>query len=482
MDEQSPPLPCADAGPEGTATLLRRLQREVEALNQANHIQEQQILENLAAMERMLREVEEQRNQARAANRSLASVHQLLSRVTEAMADPLIVLDGEGLIRSVNRMGCTLFGRTEDELRGTSPDTLLCDADLRELSAGLPPLPWPTRSILFEAICRRGELLYEVRLRTVDATPDALPVFQLHGSPMHGPSGKLEGAVLIGNEITLLKQREAALMQERARADAANRAKSDFLANMSHELRTPLNAIIGFSEAMLSGIFGPFASEQHGQYVHHIHKAGNHLLSIINDILDIAKIEANHTVLEEEVASIAGILEAALVMVGDRVQTCDVAITVENRLPSMHLRCDARRLTQVLVNLITNAVKFTHADGRVTVEVGWSTGRDALEFVIRDTGIGIAAADIPKVMEPFGQVEGAHARRHPGTGLGLPLARRLVELHGGELHLASTLGEGTTVTLRLPAERLLCVGCTSDESMPCTNRPSTVDDGTDGAG
>ena len=230
-----------------------------------------------------------------------------------------------------------------------------------------------------------------------------------------------------------------------AAAQNADRAKSEFLANMSHELRTPLNAIIGFSETMSSAIFGPLA-DRYRDYSQIIHAAGSDLLQIINDILDLSKIEAGCCELFDDDLALAEMFGACRQMVMARAeQGC---VTLEFDAGCLSLRADPLRLKQMLLNLASNAIKFTPAGGRVVIRAALDAAGGVV-VAVSDSGIGIKPKDIARVLEPFGQV-GNPAMRGQGTGLGLPLVRRLVELHGGEMALDSTPGEGTTVSLRFP--------------------------------
>ena len=234
--------------------------------------------------------------------------------------------------------------------------------------------------------------------------------------------------------------------------DQANQAKSDFLANMSHELRTPLNAIIGFSEVMVEELFGPVGSAKYIEYVVDIHRSARHLLDLINDILDLSKIEAGRVELREETVDVDGLIDGCLTLVEERVRATGLSLEkrVADGLPA--LWADKRMVRQILINLLSNAVKFTPSGGSVGVEAAiGSTG--ALVLTVSDTGIGMAPEDIPRVMEPFVQVDGALNRNYEGTGLGLPLANRLAEMHGAAFELKSEEGAGTTVTVRFPAER-----------------------------
>ena len=235
-------------------------------------------------------------------------------------------------------------------------------------------------------------------------------------------------------------------------AETANRAKSEFLANMSHELRTPLNAIIGFSEVIKKGMFGPL-SARYCSYGGDIHESGTHLLNLINEILDLSKLEAGHFELHEEHVDIASVIQTSRRLVEPLAEKGKVQLSeaAENDLPL--IRADERRIRQVLINILSNAVKFTPEGGQVRVQS--SLRSDGLIMVVSDTGIGIAPGEIPKAMEPFGQIDSKVSRKYEGTGLGLPLAKRLVELHGGTLTVESALGVGTTVTIVLPRERVV---------------------------
>ena len=223
---------------------------------------------------------------------------------------------------------------------------------------------------------------------------------------------------------------------------------------MSHELRTPLNAIIGFSEIITNETFGPVGSLIYREYTSDIHESGQHLLGLINDILDLSKIESGTEELHEDKIEIPEITRSALKLVGHHARQGEIKLELElsDQLPA--LRADERKLKQILVNLLSNAVKFTDAGGQVTLRA-WCRMDSGYVFQIVDTGIGIAPEDIPKALSRFGQVDGDLNRQYEGTGLGLPLTKALVELHGGVLDLQSEVNVGTTVTVRFPAERIV---------------------------
>jgi len=264
------------------------------------------------------------------------------------------------------------------------------------------------------------------------------------------------GTACFYTDITRLKQQEEALRrseqlerQAREAAERADRAKSSFLATMSHELRTPLNAVIGFSQIIEQGMFGPQPA-RYREYATLIRRSGEHLLTIINDILDIAKLQSGKTELRLESAALAPIIDEAVRLVAPRAEAARLSL-VQDIAPGLPpVRVDLTRIRQVLLNLLSNAIKFTPPDGSVTVT---ARARDeTVEIAVRDTGIGMDEADIPKALEPFGQISNAMTRAHEGTGLGLPLSKSLVELHGGRFSLASRPGAGTTVTINLPAD------------------------------
>ncbi|HEY1613787.1 MAG TPA: ATP-binding protein [Rhizomicrobium sp.] len=242
---------------------------------------------------------------------------------------------------------------------------------------------------------------------------------------------------------------------DRARVEAveANRAKSRFLANMSHELRTPLNAILGFSEVIRDKVFGDAALDRYAEYADSIHISGNHLLSLITDVLDLSKIEAGAMSLHEGTVDFGALASDCAMLMEARAQKHGVALVRELPPTSPILFADERALRQILFNLLSNALKFTPEGGKVTIFAHF-TAESGLTFGVRDTGVGISRADQPRVFERFGQASHDVVTGDRGTGLGLPIVKGLIEAHGGSVMLESEPGKGTCVTVRFPPERL----------------------------
>ena len=279
----------------------------------------------------------------------------------------------------------------------------------------------------------------------------------ISGLPVYCPtSGDFLGFRGTAQDISELQRREEALLRAKEAAEFANRTKSEFLASMSHELRTPLNAIIGFSEIMDDEMLGPVGNAQYKGYVTDISDSARHLLELINDILDAAKIEAGQMSLAEVTIDPRELVESVRRLIAPRAERAELQIDLRVAKNTPALRADKTKLKQILINLLSNAVKFTPQGGRVSLSVEAAYDGGFL-FRIGDSGIGIAPDDIDRAMAPFGQVDSRLSRKYEGTGLGLPLAKSLTELHGGRFELVSQLEVGTTATVYLPASRVVAL-------------------------
>jgi PAS domain S-box-containing protein len=363
----------------------------------------------------------------------LGQVRRQLAAVLDHAADAVIMVGADGCVVGVNRTAERLFGRPAPTVAGMVLDDLLRSADGGRAGA--------------DSGMRAGT----VELSACRGDGSMVPV-EASIVPFADADGPV-AAMLILRDVT--ERRETERLQARARetVELALRAKSEFVANMSHELRTPLNAIIGFSEIIRDEAMGPVGNAAYLSCAADIHASGSHLLSVVNDILDLARIEAGTVVLDDEEVDLCACVCACVRILHGRVASA--ALTVVEELPCRPVRvvADRRKLKQMIVNLLSNAVKFTPVGG--IVRIGVVRGPDGtVDLFVADTGIGIAPEHLEQVMLPFGLVDASRTRRHDGTGLGLPLTRALIELHGGSLLLDSTPGAGTTVTLRFPRTRI----------------------------
>lgn len=370
---------------------------------------------------------------------------QLPRQALENAAIAVLWIDDEGRLLYANRHACDSLGFDRDAL----PSKTVADVD-PELGGELWRMRW-------QALSQDGALSFEANQRCQDGS--TLPV-EVSANLVEVDGGRYACAFL--HSVAALKSAEAALLKAEERAASArtaNDAKSMFLANVSHELRTPLTSIIGFSEVLLQERYGSLGSREYREFAESIRESGGDLLGLINDILDISKIEAGRLELCEEDAELAHVVRACLRLIGQRAR--DAGLAVRDQVPSglPRICVDVRLLKQILLNLLSNAIKFTPEGGSITLTAGRDLGGGlwggGLWLSVQDTGIGIARQHHELVFEPFEQVDSIRSRRYPGTGLGLPIARKIVELHGGTLDLESALAEGTKITLRLPAARVL---------------------------
>ncbi|NIA68206.1 PAS domain-containing sensor histidine kinase [Pelagibius litoralis] len=362
-----------------------------------------------------------------------------LDDTTRLVSDWVWETDQDLILTFVSPRVHDALGYHPRELIGRSLNDIPSEATPKLLSLISSRQHVPFRDIEVEVPNKEGEKL----------------LFRLNGLPVYCPdSGDFLGYRGTAENVTALRQREEALIGAKESAELANRAKTEFLANMSHELRTPLNAVIGFSEIMESELLGPLGSNQYKSYASDIHESAQHLLTLINDILDVAKIEAGAHELREEVVDPRDVVNAVQRLVAERAKRADQALEVALPENLPRLRADERKLKQVLLNLMSNAIKFTPEKG--VIELSARLEDDgSFVFQVSDTGIGISREDIPRAFAAFEQVDSRLNRQFEGTGLGLPLSAGFVKLHGGRLDLESEPGVGTRAIVRLPANRVL---------------------------
>jgi signal transduction histidine kinase len=261
------------------------------------------------------------------------------------------------------------------------------------------------------------------------------------------------GAVVsLYSDITERKEVEATMAQAWAHAELANRAKTDFLANMSHELRTPLNAIIGFSEILSGEHLGPLKNVRYLEYANDIHSSGLHLLSIINDVLDMSKIEAGKLDIDEEEIAISSLLAGSVRMVRERARQQSIELSCTVADPDHKIIADERAMKQCLLNLLSNAIKFSRIGATVAIEASIDAENRSV-LTITDQGIGMSDEELERALQPFGQAHTSTTRTYGGTGLGLPITQGLVKAHGGVMSIVTSPGQGTRVSIVLPAER-----------------------------
>ncbi|WP_448190051.1 PAS domain S-box protein [Azospirillum sp. sgz301742] len=359
--------------------------------------------------------------------------------VVEAAADAILTADEEGIVHSFNPAAEAMFGVSAADIVWQKLDRLIPQAVVERHRAYLHrPKPTPVSGCLNDIQARRADgTLFPIEL--------SVSLLEVQGRRLF---------TAIVRDVTERKLIEAELIRAKEAAETADRAKSAFLATMSHELRTPLNAVIGFAQVIEMRILGADAIDRYTDYASSIRQSGEHLLGIIDDILDISKIEAGDLHLMEQPVDLTDVVGQSLNLVAMQAGQRGVAVRLDLERELPPLRVDELRLRQILVNLLSNAIKFTDTGGQVTV--GARRAADGgVEVRVHDTGVGMAPEDIPKAMARFSQVDQSMTRRHEGTGLGLPLTKRLVEKHGGTLHIDSERGKGTTVTVHLPAERVM---------------------------
>jgi PAS domain S-box-containing protein len=386
---------------------------------------------SLRRYERAAREEEASRNSV-----ELPSAHERLLRVIDAVPAMVCATDGEGRYIFCNHRFASFVGLRPGRLIGRRPleahdDALarrLADLDARLLSGEILP-----NSFEDEIVERDGNFCDLLTTKSV----------------YHDSDGTM--VVTVSLDITARKRAELDLIAVKEQAEIGNRSKTEFLANMSHELRTPLNAIIGFSQVMAGEMLGPIASTRYVGYSRDILASAEHLLGIINDILDVSKLETGKLELVEEIIDLPKAIGDLITLVEGKAKAADVKLVARHEGDVPNLRGDLRKIKQIVLNLVTNAIKFSRPGGEVEVVLKSDAGAATISVV--DRGIGMDPEEVELAMTRFGQVTGPWTRQHAGTGLGLPLAIGLAELHGATLTVNSIKGVGTTITVAFPAAR-----------------------------
>jgi cell cycle sensor histidine kinase DivJ len=307
---------------------------------------------------------------------------------------------------------------------------------------------------LSRAVVGNEQIAVEFRVRRAGPAEAARYVWvEMRCRPVRAPEEGLPerpGIVAVTRDISDRKAQEAELLRARDEAESANCAKTQFLANMSHELRTPLNAVIGFSEILNRELFGSLGEARYRDYARLIHESGEHLLNVVNDILDMSKIEAGKFKIVKEPFEVAPLVKSCCDIMRHTAEQRSLSLIMDVAPGIPELPADKRACKQMLLNLISNAIKFT--DPRGWVRVSARLAGENVEFVVADNGIGIAEQDLARLGNPFVQANNSYDRSYDGAGLGLSVVKGLARLHGGRLELASVLGEGTTATIVLPLE------------------------------
>ncbi len=388
----------------------------------------------------------------RQTEQTIRAEQQQLTTILETMEEALLVIRPDGSIALLNRMARQLSSISVEHQVGSQFD-LHTQSGLIAIGPDGQELPLEQGPI---SRAMRGERFSGMELCLREPSGSAVRWLSCSGAPVYAPDGSLKLGVITIQDISSRKQDAVALQahtdalrQANAELTRALRLKDEFLAMMSHELRTPLHVILGFSEALDEQIYGPLTSEQH-QALANVSQSGRHLLAILSDILDLAHFETGKEQLDLAPVEVEHLCRTALQFVQAKAQAKSIRMlrTLEDGIHG--LRADERRLTQVLVNLLDNAVKFTPANGRVGLEVTADPEQEQIQFVVWDTGVGIAEADYGRLFQPFSQLDSRLSREYGGIGLGLTLVRRLVDLHGGSVSLSSKPGEGSHFTVTLP--------------------------------
>jgi signal transduction histidine kinase len=362
----------------------------------------------------------------------------LLQSTLEHIGEGLSVFDARGRLIAWNSRFCELLELPPDLTTGVPlRDILALQAARGDFGLGDPSAE----------VAKRLERFYRDVPTTKERVTPRGRILQICRRAM--PDG---GIVSVYSDITDLKASERRLIQARSQAETANRAKSEFLANMSHELRTPLNAIIGFSEIIAHELFGPLGNEKYLDYMKDIHQSSLHLLAIINDVLDMSKIEAGKLELSKEPLNIRHLISEVIRMMREWAESRSIELVTKLPIEEVEIWADERAMKQIFLNLMSNAIKFSRDGGQVCIRVvSDEPGLAVVEF--EDHGIGMTEEELERALQPFGQAKSSTTRNYGGTGLGLPITKGLIEAHGGKLAIESRADQGTIARISLSTER-----------------------------
>ena len=396
----------------------------------------------IPSVERELREAEVRR-QRRQAEEALRDSEARKAAIFDSALDSIISINHEGKIIEFNPQAERTFGYDRENVIGQQIDELIIPPALRarHREALALYLATGTASIVGKRVeltaMRRGGSEFPVELSLTSISTKTKPIFTAYIRDLTEQKQQEE-----------IRERSRELEEQNLRIQEANRLKSEFLANMSHELRTPLNAVIGFAEVLVDGKAGHVNAEQQ-EYLNDILTSGHHLLQLINDVLDLAKIEAGRMELDPETFSIKAVAEEVCAIMRPIASQRNVTITLQTPANADAATLDLRKFKQILYNLLSNAVKFSHDDGEVKVAIGVDT-QQQMQIQVNDSGIGIKKDDLPRIFREFEQLDSGAARRFPGTGLGLALTKRIIELHKGSIKVQSEFGKGSTFSITMP--------------------------------
>ena len=362
----------------------------------------------------------------------------LLQSTLEHIGEGLSVFDSRGRLIAWNSRFCELLELPPDLTAGVPlSDILTLQAARGDFGLGDPSAE----------VAKRLERFYRDVPTTKERVTPRGRILQICRRAM--PDG---GIVSVYSDITDLKASERRLIQARSQAETANRAKSEFLANMSHELRTPLNAIIGFSEIIAHELFGPLGNEKYRDYMKDIHQSSLHLLSIINDVLDMSKIEAGKLELSREPLNIRSLIGEVIRMMRELAESRGIKLAPTLVDGDLEIWADERAMKQIFLNLLSNAIKFSRDGGEVCIRV-LADRPDLAVVEFEDHGIGMNEEELERALQPFGQAKPSTTRNNGGTGLGLPITKGLIEAHGGKLAIESRVGQGTIARIAVPTEQ-----------------------------